>query len=152
MILGETVDMKINLFCKETKSPIEGLGLYTTKDIKANIFIGVTHIFDEKFENNYIRTPLGGFYNHSNEPNVQRMITNILPKDSQIKYNKKLNQKDLTFAFEANILVEDPEEFYKIIKKINNIDKSLSISYPLTFTNSNSNLDIKFIIHYYKSL
>ena len=62
------------------KSPIEGLGLYSTKDIKANIFIGVTHIFDEKFENNYIRTPLGGFYNHSNEPNLQRMITNILPK------------------------------------------------------------------------
>jgi SET domain-containing protein len=56
------------------------LGLYATKDIKANIFIGVTHIFDEKFENNYIRTPLGGFYNHSNEPNLQRMITNILPK------------------------------------------------------------------------
>ena len=62
------------------KSPIEGLGLYSTKDIKDNTFIGVTHIFDEKFENNYIRTPLGGFYNHSNEPNVQRMITNILPK------------------------------------------------------------------------
>ena len=62
------------------KSPIEGLGLYSTKDIKANIFIGVTHIFDEKFENNYIRTPLVGFYNHSNEPNLQRMITNILPK------------------------------------------------------------------------
>ena len=62
------------------KSPIEGLGLYSTKDIKDNTFIGVTHIFDEKFENNYIRTPLGGFYNHSNEPNIQRMITNILPK------------------------------------------------------------------------
>jgi hypothetical protein len=61
------------------KSPIEGLGIYATKDIKANIFIGVTHIFDEKFENNYIRTPLGGFYNHSNNPNIQRMITNILP-------------------------------------------------------------------------
>ena len=37
------------------KSPIEGLGLYSTKDIKANTFIGVTHIFDEKFENNYIQ-------------------------------------------------------------------------------------------------
>ena len=62
------------------RSPIEGLGLYAAKDIKANIFLGVTHIFDEKFENNYIRTPLGGFYNHSNNPNIQRMITNILPK------------------------------------------------------------------------
>jgi len=62
------------------KSPIEGLGIYAVKDIKANIFLGITHILDESFENNYIRTPLGGFYNHSNTPNIQRLITNILPK------------------------------------------------------------------------
>ena len=61
------------------KSPIEGLGLYATKDIKANTFLGITHILDETFENNYIRTPLGGFYNHSNKPNIQRMITNVKP-------------------------------------------------------------------------
>ena len=62
------------------KSPIEGLGLYATKDIEANVYIGLTHILDERFENNYLRTPLGGFYNHSDNPNVQRMVTNILPK------------------------------------------------------------------------
>ena len=62
------------------KSPIEGLGLYALKDIKANTYLGITHILDERFDNKYIRTPLGGFYNHSNEPNVQRMITNVLPK------------------------------------------------------------------------
>ena len=42
-------------------SPIEGLGLFATQDIKANTFIGITHIRDEQFENKYIRTPLGGF-------------------------------------------------------------------------------------------
>ena len=62
------------------KSPIEGLGLYATKEIKANVYIGLTHILDERFENNYLRTPLGGFYNHSNSPNIQRMITNFLPE------------------------------------------------------------------------
>ena len=62
------------------KSPIEGLGLYATKDIKSNIYIGITHVLDERFENNYLRTPLGGFYNHSDKPNVQRMVTNVLPK------------------------------------------------------------------------
>ena len=62
------------------KSPIEGLGLYATKDIKANSFIGLTHIKDKDFENGYIRTPLGGFYNHSNEPNVRRIVTDRLPK------------------------------------------------------------------------
>jgi SET domain-containing protein len=62
------------------KSPIEGLGLYAMHNIKANTFLGITHILDENFENNYIRTPLGGFYNHSNNPNIRRMISNILPK------------------------------------------------------------------------
>ena len=42
-------------------SPIEGLGLFATTEIKANSFIGVTHIRDEQFDNKYIRTPLGGF-------------------------------------------------------------------------------------------
>ena len=60
-------------------SPIEGLGLFATKNIKANSFIGITHIRDEQFENKYIRTPLGGFYNHSNEPTVMRMVSDTLP-------------------------------------------------------------------------
>ena len=61
-------------------SPIEGLGLFSTIDIKKNAFIGVTHIRDEQFENKYIRTPLGGFYNHSNDPTVIRMVSDVLPK------------------------------------------------------------------------
>ena len=60
-------------------SPIEGLGLFATKEIKVNTFIGITHIRDEQFENKYIRTPLGVFYNHSDNPTVQRMVSNILP-------------------------------------------------------------------------
>ena len=60
-------------------SSIEGLGLFATEDIKSNSFIGVTHIRDEQFENKYIRTPLGGFYNHSNEPTVMRMVSDSLP-------------------------------------------------------------------------
>ena len=73
------------------KSPIEGLGLYATKDIKANIYIGLTHILDERFENNYLRTPLGGFYNHSDNPNIQRMVTNVLPK---LKFGDKAPNPD----------------------------------------------------------
>ena len=62
------------------RSSIEGLGLYALEDIKRNSFIGVTHVRDEQFENKYIRTPIGGFYNHSNEPNVIRMVSDALPK------------------------------------------------------------------------
>ena len=76
-------------------SPIEGLGLYATVKIKNNIFIGVTHIRDEQFENKYIRTPLGGFYNHSNNPNVMRMVSDALPRlkfGDLVDLNKELRK------------------------------------------------------------
>ena len=60
-------------------SAIEGLGLFATATFEANTFIGVTHIRDEQFENKYIRTPLGGFYNHSNNPTVMRLVSDSLP-------------------------------------------------------------------------
>ena len=69
-------------------SAIEGLGLFSTVDIKKNSFIGVTHIRDEQFENKYIRTPLGGFYNHSDDPTVIRMVTDVLPK---LKFGDKVD-------------------------------------------------------------
>ena len=78
-------------------SPIEGLGLYSSMNIKSNTFIGLTHIRDEQFENKYIRTPLGGFYNHSNNPNVIKIVSNSIPKlkcgDS---INKEMEMKKLT--------------------------------------------------------
>jgi len=75
------------------KSSIEGLGLYATENIKKNSFIGVTHIRDEQFENKYIRTPVGGFYNHSNEPNVIRMVSDALPK---LKFGDNVDSKKNT--------------------------------------------------------
>ncbi len=74
-------------------SPIEGLGLFATKDIKKHSFIGVTHIRDEQFENKYIRTPLGGFYNHSNDPTVMRMVSDVLPK---LKFGDTVDPKGNT--------------------------------------------------------
>jgi hypothetical protein len=52
-------------------SKIEGLGLFTIKAIRdLDSSIGVTHVFvDEK--GLVIRTPLGGFINHSDEPNCE---------------------------------------------------------------------------------
>ena len=89
------------------KSPIEGLGLYAIENIKKNSFIGVTHVRDEQFENKYIRTPIGGFYNHSNEPNVIRMVSDTLPKlnfgdfvDIQKNFREeKEKRKDLEHIF-----------------------------------------------------
>ena len=57
------------------KSSIHGLGLFATEDFKAGIFLGETHIWEHK-RREFIRTPLGGFINHSEDPNCY-INTNI---------------------------------------------------------------------------
>ena len=61
-------------------SEIEGLGLFSETMISKNSFIGVSHIKHDLFPNNYIRTPLGGFYNHSNSPNLIKLGSDTLPE------------------------------------------------------------------------
>ena len=58
-------------FLTINKSTIHGLGIFATQDIPSNSDLGISHIRNSAghFENNYIRTPLGGFINHSDEPN-----------------------------------------------------------------------------------
>lgn len=52
-------------------SGIEGLGLFATKYIKNGTLLGTTHVYDDRFEDGLIRTPLGGFFNHSENPNIE---------------------------------------------------------------------------------
>ena len=56
------------------ESSINGLGLFATEDISANILIGKIHVPSEKEENGYFRTPLGGFGNHSDDPNCSKIL------------------------------------------------------------------------------
>ena len=56
------------------ESPIEGLGLFATEKIKAHALIGVIHHPRKESEDGYIRTPLGGFGNHSDDPNCFKLL------------------------------------------------------------------------------
>ena len=56
------------------ESPIEGLGLFATEDIPANTVIGRIHVPNEKEQDGYFRTPLGGFGNHSDDPNCTKLL------------------------------------------------------------------------------
>ena len=50
-------------------SKIDGLGLFAIKVIPKNTYFGLTHI---AVGNHLIRTPLGGFINHSQKPNCKK--------------------------------------------------------------------------------
>ena len=56
-------------------SSIHGLGLFATENIPLGTNLGIAHILiphaEETFAQSYCRTPLGGFYNHSEAPNCE---------------------------------------------------------------------------------
>tara|TARA_Y100000296_G_C5142942_1_gene242132 strand:- start:335 stop:652 length:318 start_codon:yes stop_codon:yes gene_type:complete len=54
-------------------SEIHGLGLFAIEDIKENTNLGISHVYNSSFPQKWIRTPLGGFYNHSDDPNCVLM-------------------------------------------------------------------------------
>ena len=52
------------------ESKIEGLGLYAQEDFSAGEVFGETHVFAvSTTRREWVRTPLGGFINHSENPN-----------------------------------------------------------------------------------
>ena len=56
------------------ESPINGLGLFATEKIDAHTLIGIIHHPRKESEDEYIRTPLGGFGNHSDDPNCFKLL------------------------------------------------------------------------------
>ena len=52
-------------------SNIHGLGLFATKAFERGHDFGISHVADDKFQDGYIRTPLGGFFNHADDPNCE---------------------------------------------------------------------------------
>lgn len=58
-----------------SQSLINGTGIFANNDLVAGQHLGVTHIWETN-RIDWIRTPLGGFINHSDEPNCF-IVTNI---------------------------------------------------------------------------
>ena len=57
-------------------SGIEGQGLFTIRDLSMGCNLGISHY---RIDGEYIRTPLGGFINHSDKPNCGRSQIRIKP-------------------------------------------------------------------------
>ena len=55
------------------ESSVQGLGLFATKDFDADVVLGIVHILNKNFPHGSIRTALGAFYNHSDDPNIEKI-------------------------------------------------------------------------------
>jgi|TARA_X000000950_G_scaffold286339_1_gene394938 hypothetical protein len=55
------------------ESNVQGLGVFATKDFEADVILGIVHVLNKNFPHGAIRTALGAFYNHSDEPNCKNV-------------------------------------------------------------------------------
>ena len=67
------------------QSGINGLGLFAKEGIAQGTNFGMTHL---KLNGNLFRTPLGGFINHNNDPNVVKVELQMT-NERKIKFNYK---------------------------------------------------------------
>ena len=68
-----------------SNSDIAGQGLFTNRKLEVGTELGLSH---KMIDDNLIRTPIGGFINHSEEPNVQKYQ---IGNDYFIKVIKDIN-------------------------------------------------------------
>ena len=68
-------------------SKVNGLGLFADQKIKSGTNFGMSHL---KIGDTIFRTPLGGFINHSNTPNVVKVELLMTNHDSpNLKFDYK---------------------------------------------------------------
>ena len=105
------------------KSSIHGLGLFAIKAISKDTVLGISHVKDKsnsgRYYQGYIRTPLGGFINHSTQPNCIK-VTPRLKLSPKYWPILKEGEEALSIAIRTNKDIKEGEEFtvYYTIYKI----------------------------------
>ncbi len=82
-------------------SPIEGLGIFAKENIPNSTNLGISHVYHVDYEDNYIRTPLGGFINHSDNPNcdiIYKVGDLYLETIKEIKEGEELTLKYILYT------------------------------------------------------
>ena len=64
-------------------SDIHDIGLFAKEAIPQGTNLGMTHL---QFEKTLIRTPLGGFINHKDKPNCEKVKLKFTNSDDQPEY------------------------------------------------------------------
>ena len=97
-------------FLTISESQIDGLGLFTLKDLDKGVDLGISHIYNKKFQDGYIRLSLGAFINHHEMPNCKAVVSKIDSELGNLKHiriitvNKIKKGEELTIKYIINKL------------------------------------------------
>ena len=84
-------------------SKIEGLGLFALRDLPEGKDLGMTHIYDVRFHDNYIRLPLGAFINHHQIPNCKAVFSEEDTEVGKLKHIRIITSKKITQGDEVTV-------------------------------------------------
>ena len=85
------------------ESKIEGLGIFATEDLPPNTDLGISHVYDQRFPDNYIRLPLGAFINHHEMPNCRAIVSESHETLGEIKHIKIITDKSILSGEELTL-------------------------------------------------
>ena len=85
------------------ESKIEGLGVFATKDLSSETDLGISHVYDNRFPDNYIRLPLGAFINHHEMPNCKAIVSESHESLGEIKHIRIITDKDVLSGEELTL-------------------------------------------------
>ena len=101
-------------------SPIDGLGIFATADISSGTVLGISHVEQSasasgRYHCGYIRTPLGGFINHSDTPNCVKL--QVDDDDSHRPLPDRLKSSTMSIMASRDIKAgEELTVFYTLYK------------------------------------
>lgn len=90
-------------FLTIASSKIEGLGIFALKDIPQGKDLGISHIFDTRFPDNYIRLPLGAFINHHEIPNCNAVFADEDSEIGVLKHIRLITSKPIVKGEEITV-------------------------------------------------
>ena len=88
-------------------SGINGQGLFTTRKLVAETDLGMSHVELGKL---ILRTPMGGFINHSNNPNCVKVKSLLTRQEWNHRTDLPDDKYDLNFTKWNLMVIEDIEE------------------------------------------
>ena len=85
------------------ESEIDGLGLFTLKDLDKGVDLGISHIYNSKFQDGYIRLSLGAFINHHEMPNCKAVVFESHESIGQIKHIRIITEMEISEGEELTL-------------------------------------------------
>ena len=85
------------------ESKIEGLGVFATKDLPSETDLGISHVYDNRFPDNYIRLPLGAFINHHEMPNCKAIVSESHESLGNIEHIRIITDKEISSGEELTL-------------------------------------------------